>query len=53
MCLHAKIENGDWDAQAARETLGLNLVGYLHGKSCEHDFAEEIRMDLIDVGVIE
>jgi hypothetical protein len=53
MCLYAKIQKNEWDAAEARETLGMNLVGYLYGKSCEHDFAETIRMDLIDVGVIE
>ena len=53
VCLHAKIEKGEWDAAAARETLGVNLIGLLYGKSCEHDFAEVIRMELIDAGVIE
>lgn len=48
ICLKAKIEKNEWDAAAARETLGLNLIGYLYGKSCEHDFAEEYRRELID-----
>lgn len=48
LCLHAKIQKGDWDAAEARATLGLNLIGYLYGKSCNFDFAEEIRRNLID-----
>ena len=47
MCLHGKIKKREWDHEAARQTLGCDLIGFLSGKVCEYPFAEKIRKKLV------
>lgn len=48
LCLKVKLDKHEWNADEARQCLGFDLVGKLHCNGCKYDFAEKIRLSVLE-----